>query len=302
MLNFVPFPRLRQGVRRLVLARLAASPPAIPLEVLWSIQPAWSYAKAQTACPPGDAWPRPWPQTENLDVYSSWYPRGVGLSSSAEETIEIAAETGFASVDLQVLDLVRSETDCAVLRRRMDDTGLRGGAWPLPVFWRGEAAQFEADLKRLPSLAGAAATLGLFRTGTWVMPETIAAAEPDSDHHELRVATSGCTSSDWARSPGILADWGCRLGLEIMGPATARTGPGVPFVTRYAELKQWFSLREGSTRTWACWSILSTCSQLKRQLMRDWNGEARPWSGYMSLTRPRRTPLLCSIRSASFRA
>ncbi|MGO9598575.1 MAG: sugar phosphate isomerase/epimerase family protein [Isosphaeraceae bacterium] len=173
-------------------------------------------------------------------MYSSWYPRGVGLSLPAEEAIEIAAETGFAGVDLQVLDLVRSETDPAALRLRMDDMGLRGGAWPLPVFWRGEAAQFEADIKRLPSLARAAATLGLFRTGTWVMPQTIAAAEPDSVHNELRVATCALHLERLGRIAGILADWGCRLGLEIMGPATARTGPGVPFVSRYAELKDWF--------------------------------------------------------------
>jgi sugar phosphate isomerase/epimerase len=117
---------------------------------------------------------------------------------------------------------------------------LRGGAWPLPVSWRGEEVQFEADLKRLPSLARAAATLGLFRTGTWVMPQTIAAAEPDSDRNELRLATCALHLERLGKIAGILADWGCRLGLEIMGPATARTGPGIPFVSRYAELKHWF--------------------------------------------------------------
>src|SRR5271166_3244040 len=73
-----------------------------------------------------DPSPQPWPSRENQVVYSSWYPRGVGLSLPAEEAIEIA-ETGFAGVDLQVLDLVRSETDPAALRLRMDDMGLRGG-------------------------------------------------------------------------------------------------------------------------------------------------------------------------------
>jgi sugar phosphate isomerase/epimerase len=165
----------------------------------------------------------------------------VGLSLSAEEAIEIAAETGFAGVDLQVLDLVRAGTDPAALRLRMDDLGLRGGAWPLPVSWRGEAARFEADLKRLPGLARAAATLGLFRTGTWVMPQTIAPPGPDCDHHELRIATCSLHLERLGKIASILADWGCRLGLEIMGPATARTGPGVPFVSRYAELKKWFA-------------------------------------------------------------
>ena len=69
-------------------------------------------------------------------MYSSWYPRGVGLSLPAQEAVEIAAETGFAGVDLQVLDLAQSGINPTALRLRMDDLGLRGGAWPLPVFWR----------------------------------------------------------------------------------------------------------------------------------------------------------------------
>jgi sugar phosphate isomerase/epimerase len=158
----------------------------------------------------------------------------------AQEAIEIAAEVGFAGVDLQVLDLIQSGTDPAALRLRMNDLGLRGGAWPLPVTWRGAEAQFQADLKRLPGLARAAANLGLFRTGTWVMPQTIAAAEPGSNHNELRSATCALHLKRLGKIAGILADWGSRLGLEIMGPVTARSGPGVPFVSRYAELKQWF--------------------------------------------------------------
>ena len=38
----------------------------------------------------------------------------------------------------------------------MDDLGLRGGAWPLPVDWRGDARRFARDLDRLPVLAEAA--------------------------------------------------------------------------------------------------------------------------------------------------
>ena len=65
-----------------------------------------------------------------------------------------------------------------LLRARMDGLGLRGGAFPLPVNWRGSAEEFERDLGRLPRHAEAAAALGLFRTGTWVMPETLGTFEP----------------------------------------------------------------------------------------------------------------------------
>lgn len=90
---------------------------------------------------------------------------------SAGEAVELAASAGFAGVDLLVRDLIDEGNDPRRLRRRMDDLGIRGGAWPLPVQWRGEAARFEADLEELPRLAEAAAILGLSRTGTWVLPE-----------------------------------------------------------------------------------------------------------------------------------
>ena len=76
-------------------------------------------------------------------MYASWNARAVGLSLSAIESIEVAARAGFAGVDLLVRDLSQSNTDPVELRRRMGDLGLRGGAWPLPVDWRGDAARFE---------------------------------------------------------------------------------------------------------------------------------------------------------------
>ena len=104
-------------------------------------------------------------------MYPSWNARAVGLTLNAREAIDIAAQAGFAGVDLLVRDLVESGEDPRDLRTRMDDLGLRGGAWPLPVDWRGPEARFLEDLRNLPRYARAASILRLGGTGTWVLPE-----------------------------------------------------------------------------------------------------------------------------------
>jgi len=164
-------------------------------------------------------------------MYMSFNARAIGLDLSPGETIALAAGEGFGGVDLMVRDLVDGGADPAELRARMDDSGLRGGAFPLPVHWRGEAGEFSRDLERLPRYAEAAATLGLKRTGTWVMPETPGTAGGD-DHAvtwALHVERLGAVAR-------VLGACHIRLGLEVIGVATSRPGRGRPFVHRMNDL------------------------------------------------------------------
>jgi sugar phosphate isomerase/epimerase len=170
-------------------------------------------------------------------MYPSWNARAVGLRLSAEETIEVAASVGFAGVDLLVRDAIESGADPAELRMRMDDRGLRGGAWPLPVDWRGDAAQYAKDLRQLPQYAKAAATLGLTRTGTWVLPETIQLPRSDENPETVIRRTVEFHLDRLGKIASILADHGSQLGLEIIGVARAREGRGIPFIHRYEDLR-----------------------------------------------------------------
>ncbi len=115
-------------------------------------------------------------------MYASFNARAVGLKLSAAETIDLAAEAGFAGVDLMVRDLLDTGEDPRALRARMDDCGLVGGAFPNPVQWRQDEGTFREDLSRLPRLAEAAAQLGLRGTCTWVLPETPTLTGPGADH------------------------------------------------------------------------------------------------------------------------
>ena len=166
-------------------------------------------------------------------MFASFSARAVGLMGlSAEETVDLAAGAGFAGVDLLVRDLVRDGVDPAALRSRMDDLGLRGGAFPCPVYWRaGDDAAFRRDLDGLGPVLDAAATLGLTRTGTWVLP-----AMPDWSSDRAEVA-------DWhLRRLGALARrlgaHGIQLGLEVIGVESSRPSGAEPFVARLGDLDE----------------------------------------------------------------
>lgn len=171
-------------------------------------------------------------------MFTSFNARALGLDLSTQETLTLASEAGFDGVDLLVRDLLERGEDPVAVRARMDDLDLRGGAWPLPVDWRGDAGQFARDLARLPRFAEAACILGLRRTGSWVMPET--PSRPDRDdpaaiaaHRDAFVAFHLERLGAIAR---ILAQHESRLGLEVIGVETSRTGRGIPFVHRLADL------------------------------------------------------------------
>lgn len=166
----------------------------------------------------------------------SFNARAAGLDVSALETLGLAAGAGFGGVDLLVRDLVDAGDDPVALRAKMEDLDLKGGAFPLPMNWRGSAPDFARDLARLPRYAEAAAVLGLNRTGTWVMPET--PERPDdiatrSSHQAWTVSMHVDRLGAVAR---VLDVSGIRLGLEVIGVASSRTGRGLPFVHRMADL------------------------------------------------------------------
>ena len=170
-------------------------------------------------------------------MYSSFNARAVGLPGlSTAATIDAAADAGFDAVDLMVRDLVRSGADLAAVRSRMDRRGLRAGAFPMTMDWRGDESAFRRDLVELATCARAAAALGLTRTGTWVMPETPKPPPTGVDPAAYRAEVASFHTDRLAAIARVLADHGIRLGLEVIGVATFRRGVGVPFVHRLRDL------------------------------------------------------------------
>ncbi len=164
-------------------------------------------------------------------MYASFNARAVGLSLPTHETIALAAQAGFRGVDLMVRDALEAGDDFKVLRARMDDLGLRAGAFPLPMNWRGDEAAFEEGVRKLPTYARAAADLGLIRTATWVMPEWVA------EDHDPRISAREFHVRRLGKIAKILDDHGVRLGLEVIGVDSSRSGRGLPFVHRLADVE-----------------------------------------------------------------
>ena len=164
-------------------------------------------------------------------MYTSFNARALGLQLSGPDTLRLAAEHGFGGVDLMVRDLVDQGEDLLTMKRRMDDLGLKAGAFPFPFDWRGEESRFQDDLQRLPAIAEAASSLGATRTGTWVMPET---PDPAASARERCFALH---VSRLHRVAKVLGSFGIRLGLEVIGVATWRTGRGETFIARLDALE-----------------------------------------------------------------
>jgi sugar phosphate isomerase/epimerase len=163
-------------------------------------------------------------------MHASFYARGLGLDLSAADSVALAARHGFAAVDLMVRDLRDRGEDPREIRARMDDLGVLGGAWALPVDWKGDSERFEGDLRALPGLAATARALGLARTSTWVLPGgTFPGVAEDRecrlDAHADRLG----------RIAAILGREGTRLGLEVIGAETFRSVRGAPFLHRLAD-------------------------------------------------------------------
>lgn len=169
-------------------------------------------------------------------MYTSFNARALGLNMSTERTLELASLAGFEGVDLLVRDLLERNEDPREIRSRMDDLGLLGGAFPLPVDWKNDPQRFEADLGRLPRYAEAAAELGLLRTGTWVLPETPSRPESEAKLPAYLASVAAWHVDRLGKMARVLEPYGVMLGLEVIGVERFRKGTGVPFVACMADL------------------------------------------------------------------
>lgn len=152
-------------------------------------------------------------------MFTSLNPRMLGLSMSFDDTVQAASDFGFQGVELDHGSLVDLPTQ--VLRQRIEDAGLRAGGWSLPFDYAADESTYEAGLRDLAGIASRAGAVGTTRCIRWIRPYS-----DDRDWDEnWRFHVSRLRPV--AR---VLAEQGCRLGLEFVGPATSRRGHAHPFV------------------------------------------------------------------------
>jgi len=148
-------------------------------------------------------------------MYPALSPGGIGVSVPFEEAARLASEAGFKGISVDV------SADPEWVRRVLESNKLLPAAWGLPVDFRGDEGRFRTGLAGLPELAKKARQMGAERCSTWILPfsDTLTFEENYALHRDrLRACAE------------VLAEHGCRLGLEFVGPLTLRQGHAHEFL------------------------------------------------------------------------
>ncbi|MBN1246484.1 MAG: TIM barrel protein [Anaerolineae bacterium] len=156
-------------------------------------------------------------------MYKNLNAGAIGITGMAlPETLSLAAATGFAGVDFSIDEVAAlcDQHSLDYIRELFDGTGVRPGQWGLPVSWQDDE-RYPKDLARLPRLAELAARLGCLRTATWCPPASD--ERPFEENFAWHVARFRPIAE-------ILDAYGCRLGIEFIGPQTLRTARRYEFI------------------------------------------------------------------------
>jgi sugar phosphate isomerase/epimerase len=150
-------------------------------------------------------------------------PGAIGIrNASLRQTLDLARGGNFDAIDFSIAEISRAvNTDgLDAVRSMFRNAGVRLGCWGLPVSWRAEEPQYREQLAALPELAALGVALGSNRTNSGFAPwsDTRPFDENLAWHVERLLPVAK-----------ILADVGCRLGLEFLGPKHFRVGKRYKF-------------------------------------------------------------------------
>jgi sugar phosphate isomerase/epimerase len=154
-------------------------------------------------------------------MFPNLSPGAIGIRAGLQESVALAAQHGWAGCDLPAgeaasLATERSVDDVAAI---FAQAGVRPGGWGLPLNWREPYDQ--AALDTLSQQAAVASELGCTRVYTWLMPGSN--ERPFRENFAFHVAQLLPVAQ-------VLAEHGCRLGLEFIGPRTMRDSHRYGFI------------------------------------------------------------------------
>lgn len=141
----------------------------------------------------------------------------IGVKATLRESIEWAHRFGFRSVDFSITEALELAETVGVdgVRSLFEDADIFPGSWGFPVNFREGESAWRDGLMALPAQAEFALELGCTRTSTWIFPASN--ERTFNENFAFHVDRLGPAAQ-------ILADYGCRLGLEFVGPKTLRSG------------------------------------------------------------------------------
>ena len=156
-------------------------------------------------------------------MFKNLNPGMIGIGASLPEALEMAVQYGFDGVDLSMPDVAERVRRKSIeeVRGLFARTGRRPGNWGLPIDWFGSEEKWTEELASLRTCAALAREIGALRTTAVVMPWS---DERDFDeNYAFHVERLKPVAE-------ILGEYGCRLGLEFIGPKTLRQNKKHEFI------------------------------------------------------------------------
>ena len=148
-------------------------------------------------------------------MFKNLNPGMIGIRASLSEAQEMAAQYGFDGVDIHIPDVYGMVRQASLeeVKDLFARTGRRPGNWGLPIEWYGTEQKWAEELVCLRTYASLARDFGALRTTTVVLPYS------DERTFEENYAFHARRLKPVAE---ILGEYGCRFGLEFIGPKTLR--------------------------------------------------------------------------------
>lgn len=156
-------------------------------------------------------------------MFTTLDPGALSFSAPLDDLLDLARRNGFAAVDLPFPEVLHAAEATSVqeVQDRFRAAGVRPGGWKLPVDFKGSEDTYRTGLAALPRYAALAQGVGSPWCFTWILPYS-----DDLDYGanmERHVALLHPVAD-------VLAEYGCSLGLEFVGPRTMRVGHKHAFI------------------------------------------------------------------------
>ncbi len=152
-------------------------------------------------------------------MYTALGTQAIGVNVPFDEAVELAAHFGFRGIYLDTGYLERTGPEAVV--QMLEERGLLAAGWHPPVRLTAEEGDFAAGLERTARLAELCARAGARRCSTWLPPASDEKTRDELFDLVRRRLVAVCEA---------LAEWEVRLGLEFVGPTTARAGRAHEFI------------------------------------------------------------------------
>jgi len=165
-------------------------------------------------------------------MFRNLSPGAIGINTNQREAVRLASIGNFEGVDLFLEEAVEltKKFSISYVKGIFDSFNMKIGGCGLPVAWNNkEEKVYQEGLQKLKEYAEIAQKIGCYRFATWV-PSW-------SDEMEYKENFSWHIKR-FKPIAEILKDFGCRLGLEFLGPFTLRENHKYQFICNIEQMME----------------------------------------------------------------